>query len=207
MRGTLKGWQKFWCVVKPGMLLIYKSAKHGQWVGTVLLNGCEILQRPSKKEGFCFKIYHPLEHYMWATKGPKGELAGSIAQPMPKDHLILRADSESDGKCWLDALEVAQNQGYSLQKDNKGMLSELYGKDDKEDQDEEQGIPDQDEDSNDGMEKSDSENELDDTIGPLGREGEDEIDEGPIIETTYLKEKGEEYLGQVLLQSVVCFSL
>lgn len=25
------------------------------------------------------------------------------------------------GKCWLDALEVAQNQGYSLQKDNKGM--------------------------------------------------------------------------------------
>lgn len=73
--------------------------QHGQWVGTVLLNGCEILQRPSKKEGFCFKIYHPLEHYMWATKGPKGELAGSIAQPMPKDHLILRADSESDGKC------------------------------------------------------------------------------------------------------------
>ena len=35
---------------------------------------------------------------MWATKGPKGELAGSIAQPMPKDHLILRADSESDGQ-------------------------------------------------------------------------------------------------------------
>jgi len=27
VRGTLKGWQKFWCVVKPGMLLIYKSAK------------------------------------------------------------------------------------------------------------------------------------------------------------------------------------
>ena len=25
------------------------------------------------------------------------------------------------GKCWLDALEVAQNQGYSIQKDNKGM--------------------------------------------------------------------------------------
>lgn len=64
----------------------------------MLLTGCEILQRPSKKDGFCFKIYHPLEHYIWSTKGPKGELAGSIAQPMPKDHLILRADSESDGK-------------------------------------------------------------------------------------------------------------
>ena len=75
-------------------------AQHGQWVGTVLLNGCEILERPSKKEGFCFKIYHPLEHYIWATKGPKGEMAGSITQPLPKDHLILRADSESDGK-WI----------------------------------------------------------------------------------------------------------
>lgn len=199
VRGTLKGWQKFWCVVKPGMLLIYKSSKHGQWVGTVLLNGCEILQRPSKKEGFCFKIYHPLEHYMWATRGPKGELAGSIAQPMPKDHLILRADSESDGRCWLDALEVAQNQGYSIQKDNKGMLSELYGKDDKEDREDDSGIPavqDQDDDSNDGMEKSDSDNELDDTIGPLGRDGGEEIEEGPVEETVYVEEKGEEYLGQ-----------
>lgn len=27
----------------------------------------------------------------------------------------------NEGKCWLDALEVAQNQGYSIQKDNKGM--------------------------------------------------------------------------------------
>ena len=27
VRGTLKGWAKFWCVIKPGMLLIYKSAK------------------------------------------------------------------------------------------------------------------------------------------------------------------------------------
>lgn len=38
-------------------------------------------------------------------------------------------------------------------------------------------------------------------------EGEDEIDEGPIIETSYLKEKGEEYLGQVLLQTVICLCL
>ncbi|XP_073245268.1 oxysterol-binding protein-related protein 8-like isoform X2 [Porites lutea] len=196
VRGTLKGWAKFWCVIKPGMLLIYKSAKHGQWVGTVLLNGCEILERPSKKEGFCFKIYHPLEHYIWATKGPKGEMAGSITQPLPKDHLILRADSESDGHCWLDALEVAQNQGYSIQKENKGMLSELYGKDDKEDRDDEQGLPDRDEDSNDGMDKSDSDNELDDTLGPLEKDANEEIDDGPIVETVYVTEKGEEYLGQ-----------
>ncbi|KAJ7323781.1 Oxysterol-binding protein- protein 8 [Desmophyllum pertusum] len=216
VRGTLKGWGKFWCVVKPGMLLIYKSAKHGQWVGTVLLNGCEILQRPSKKEGFCFKIYHPLEHYMWATKGPKGEMAGSIAQPMPKDHLILRADSESDGEShWLtrsvehlkpEALCIKNLCCLKYWTDLNActllliQLSELYGKDDKEDRDDESGIPgiqDQDDDSNDAMEKSDSDNELDDTIGPLGREADDEVDEGPVVETSYVSEKGEEYLGQV----------
>ncbi|KAJ7323776.1 Oxysterol-binding protein- protein 8 [Desmophyllum pertusum] len=101
-------------------------------------------------------------------------MAGSIAQPMPKDHLILRADSESDGE-----------------------LSELYGKDDKEDRDDEvefQAF--KDDDSNDAMEKSDSDNELDDTIGPLGREADDEVDEGPVVETSYVSEKGEEYLGQ-----------
>lgn len=27
VRGTLKGWTKLWCVLKPGMLLLYKSSK------------------------------------------------------------------------------------------------------------------------------------------------------------------------------------
>ncbi|KAG8179302.1 hypothetical protein JTE90_024150 [Oedothorax gibbosus] len=27
VRGTLKGWTKLWCVLKPGMLLLYKSPK------------------------------------------------------------------------------------------------------------------------------------------------------------------------------------
>lgn len=27
VRGSLKGWTKLWCVLKPGMLLLYKSAK------------------------------------------------------------------------------------------------------------------------------------------------------------------------------------
>lgn len=44
------------------------SAQEEQWVGTVILNGCEVIERPSKKEGFCFKIYHPLQNYIWATK-------------------------------------------------------------------------------------------------------------------------------------------
>uniref|UniRef100_A0A8C7IQD9 Oxysterol-binding protein n=1 Tax=Oncorhynchus kisutch TaxID=8019 RepID=A0A8C7IQD9_ONCKI len=107
IRGTLKSWTKLWCVLKPGVLLIYKTHKNGQWVGTVLLNACELIERPSKKDGFCFKLFHPLEQSIWAVKGPKGETVGSITQPLPGSHLIFRATSESDGRCWMDALELA----------------------------------------------------------------------------------------------------
>lgn len=70
IRGTLKSWTKLWCVLKPGVLLIYKTNKNGQWVGTVLLNACELIERPSKKDGFCFKLFHPLEQSIWAVKVP-----------------------------------------------------------------------------------------------------------------------------------------
>uniref|UniRef100_UPI00398F50FA oxysterol-binding protein-related protein 5-like isoform X2 n=1 Tax=Pristiophorus japonicus TaxID=55135 RepID=UPI00398F50FA len=107
IRGTLKSWTKLWCVLKPGVLLIYKTPNNGQWVGTILLNTCELIERPSKKDGFCFKLFHPLDQSIWAVKGPKGENVGSITQPLPGSYLIFRAASESDGRCWMDALELA----------------------------------------------------------------------------------------------------
>ncbi|XP_041894698.1 oxysterol-binding protein-related protein 5-like isoform X3 [Corvus kubaryi] len=100
IRGTLKSWTKLWCVLKPGVLLIYKTPKIGQWVGTILLHSCELIERPSKKDGFCFKLFHPLDQSIWAVKGPKGENVGSITQPLPSSYLIFRAASESDGKFW-----------------------------------------------------------------------------------------------------------
>lgn len=72
IRGTLKSWTKLWCVLKPGVLLIYKTPKVGQWVGTVLLHCCELIERPSKKDGFCFKLFHPLDQSVWAVKVPRG---------------------------------------------------------------------------------------------------------------------------------------
>ncbi|XP_055900549.1 oxysterol-binding protein-related protein 8-like isoform X2 [Biomphalaria glabrata] len=109
VRGTLKGWSKLWCVCKPAMLIIYKSEKMktGHWVGTILLNTCHLLQRPSKKEGFCFKLFHPLDQSIWATKGPKGETIGAFVQPLPMSYAIFRAPSENQGKCWMDGLELA----------------------------------------------------------------------------------------------------
>lgn len=110
VRGSLKGWTKLWCVLKPGLLLLYKSpkiAKSSQWVGTVLLNACELIERPSKKDGFCFKIFHPLEQSIWASRGPRNEAIGALVQPLPVSHLIFRAPSEAAGKCWMDALELS----------------------------------------------------------------------------------------------------
>ncbi|XP_046861335.1 oxysterol-binding protein-related protein 8-like isoform X2 [Xenia sp. Carnegie-2017] len=196
IRGTLKNWARFWCVVKPGALVIYKNNKEEQWVGTVILNGCEFIERPSKKEGFCFKIYHPLQNYIWSTKGPRGEIAGALVGiPLPKDHLILRSASETDGRCWLDALEVSHKQAYNMHRDNKGMVSDLYGKPTStEDREEETaqamghlsaaGGVEIDED------KSDSEDENADN-GII-----DYADSGSIVETTYTEEKEPEYLGE-----------
>ncbi|XP_064635673.1 oxysterol-binding protein-related protein 8-like isoform X3 [Lineus longissimus] len=113
VRGTLKGWTKLWCVLKPGLLVLYKSHKQksSHWVGTILLNTCELIERPSKKDGFCFKLFHPLDQSIWATKlnfqGPKGETMGAWTQPLPYSYLIFRALSEAAGKCWMDALELA----------------------------------------------------------------------------------------------------
>lgn len=83
VRGTLKSWTKLWCVLKPGLLLIYKSqkTKSSHWVGTVMLTSCQVIERPSKKDGFCFKLFHPLEQSIWAPRGPDKETIGKTTYP------------------------------------------------------------------------------------------------------------------------------
>ncbi|XP_040570117.1 oxysterol-binding protein-related protein 8 isoform X3 [Lepeophtheirus salmonis] len=109
VRGSLKSWCKLWCVVKPGLLLLYKSpkVKSSHWIGTIILSTCELIERPSKKDGFCFKLFHPMDQSIWASKGPNGETIGAVVQPLPNSHLIFRAPNNATGKCWMDALELA----------------------------------------------------------------------------------------------------
>lgn len=109
IRGTLKSWTKLWCVLKPGLLFIYKSPKikSSHWVGTVLLTSCQVIERPSKKDGFCFKLFHPMDQTIWAPRGPDKETMGAVIQPLPTSYLIFRAPSQAAGKCWLDALELS----------------------------------------------------------------------------------------------------
>jgi len=108
IRGSLKSWTKLWCVLKPGLLLLYRSkAKSSHWIGTIILSTCELIERPSKKDGFCFKLFHPMDQSVWASKGPEGESIGAVVQPLPTSHLIFRAPTNAAGKCWMDALELA----------------------------------------------------------------------------------------------------
>lgn len=109
VRGSLKSWTKLWCVLKPGLLLLYKSqkAKSSHWIGTIILSSCELIERPSKKDGFCFKLFHPMDQSVWASRGPEGETMGAVVQPLPTSHLIFRAPTPAAGKCWMDALELA----------------------------------------------------------------------------------------------------
>uniref|UniRef100_A0A8C1J925 Oxysterol-binding protein n=1 Tax=Cyprinus carpio TaxID=7962 RepID=A0A8C1J925_CYPCA len=128
IRGSLKSWTKLWCILKPGILLIYKTPGSDHWVGTILLNACKLIERPSKKDGFCFKLYHPLEKSIWAMKGPKGESVGSITQPLPSNYLIFRAASESDGEQWcLSSLKLSSQYGVHLRTTACGFLQDAVG--------------------------------------------------------------------------------
>ena len=109
VRGSLKNWIKLYVILKPGIMLLFKSdkMKSGQWVGTIILNSCQLLERPSKKHGFCFKIFHPLERSIWASKGPAGETYINVPYMLlPTFYLIFRAPSEKIGNIWMEAIEL-----------------------------------------------------------------------------------------------------
>lgn len=84
-------------MLKPGVLLIYKTPKVGQWVGTVLLHCCELIERPSKKDGFCFKLFHPLDQSVWAVKVPQ---CGPRDSGGPGEERCPWVRWEGAGACW-----------------------------------------------------------------------------------------------------------
>ena len=127
IRGSLKNWVKLYVILKPGIMLLYKSdkMKAGQWVGTIILNSCQLLERPSKKHGFCFKLFHPMEKSIWASKGPAGETYINMPYMLlPTFYLIFRAPSEKIGNIWMDAIELTLKSGHLLKP--TGCLNATY---------------------------------------------------------------------------------
>ncbi|VDN20593.1 unnamed protein product [Gongylonema pulchrum] len=139
IRGTLRKWNRYYCVLKPGLLLIYKSNKidkHGYWIGTVLLNNCELIERPSKKDGFCFKLFHLMDQSIWGSREPLGENHGAVTlQPITTTYLICRAPSEQAGGCWMDALQLTLHcSGLLMRTMRKLSASEKKGATEEEEQ-------------------------------------------------------------------------
>ncbi len=54
----------------------------------MILSTCTLIERPSKKDGYCFKLYHPMFQSIWANRGPEGETMGAVVQPLPTNHLV-----------------------------------------------------------------------------------------------------------------------
>lgn len=99
-RTAFKRWIKVWCQVKPGYLIMYNSqeAQKKHRLGVLLLSVCQVMNRPTKKEGFCFKLINPFGCSVWAKSSTRA-LAFSQAS------LTLRASDPSTGKLWLESLE------------------------------------------------------------------------------------------------------
>ena len=83
--------------------------KSGQWIGTVLLNITNTIERPSKKHGFCFKLFNVTDQNIWAKQGcgPQGETFGAITIPLPLTYLMFRAPSQNSGNRWMNGINLS----------------------------------------------------------------------------------------------------
>lgn len=106
VRSRLKNWHKFYAVLHPGRLVIYKENK-SDWVATVLLYGGNCQERPTRKSGFSFKYYNPQNSHILASKGPKGESFFNF-YILPHDACIFRCATD-EGLAWVTAMEEAKS--------------------------------------------------------------------------------------------------
>lgn len=67
-RSVFRNWHRFYCTVRPGMIVYYKDEAMNFWAGTVLLQNGQVIERPTKMGGYGFKFFHPLKHSIHALK-------------------------------------------------------------------------------------------------------------------------------------------
>lgn len=110
MRNSLKKWQPRWIVLQPGRLIYFRSPAEvdkDTCSGILTLAGCEVRKRPSKKDGFCFKIFHLAQYPIYAKQGLKGETLKKALLPVGADYCIMRVNDENDQKRFIDAIRQA----------------------------------------------------------------------------------------------------
>nr|ACI90348.1 oxysterol-binding protein-like protein [Philodina roseola] len=125
VRGTLRYWTRLWAILKPGLLLLYRGpASMGHVKVCIRSNAFQndktffsinlVTPRPTKRSGFCFKIWHQTGKSIWTQRGPNNEQSGSLTFPLPMSYLICRTSDTTAGRCWIDALELTMKYSKTL---------------------------------------------------------------------------------------------
>ena len=63
------------------METIFQDMLRDRCVGILRLADCKVQNRPTNKEGFCFKIYHTLHYPIYHKYGLKGETLKMASLP------------------------------------------------------------------------------------------------------------------------------
>eukprot|EP01134_Creolimax_fragrantissima_P005346 CFRG5346T1 len=124
-RDAFKAWHARYYELAPGVLHYYKqrrrrgvsgtagaidgARRREEWYGTINLASCKIMYRPSKKEGYCFKIFQPQGKNIFGAKGVVESL------PIATDYIILRSTDASEGQLWFNAIQkmITSNEDHS----------------------------------------------------------------------------------------------
>eukprot|EP00040_Diaphanoeca_grandis_P023509 m.128046 g.128046 ORF g.128046 m.128046 type:complete len:813 (+) comp29310_c0_seq1:313-2751(+) len=106
IRSLMKTWHKFHCKLYPGQLQFYSDNSAKKWMGTIRLFGGEVIERPTKKQGFGFKYVNKKFQNIYEQRGPRGEMFFNI-HILPNDYCIMRTVTPEERKSWLAAIQDA----------------------------------------------------------------------------------------------------
>lgn len=107
VRNMMKQWKDRYLVLLPGRLVIFRSpseAAKSNASGMVLLQGCDVRPRPSKKDGSCFKIFSLNQYPIYSRQGLKGESISSALLPVGADYCILRCLDAATMNAWIEKI-------------------------------------------------------------------------------------------------------
>jgi hypothetical protein len=107
VRNLMKKWKDRYIILLPGRLVIFRSsseAAKSSASGMIMLQGCDVRPRPSKKDGSCFKIYSLNQYPIYSRQGLKGESISSAILPVGADYCILRVQDTATMNVWLDKI-------------------------------------------------------------------------------------------------------
>lgn len=110
VRNSLNKWNARVVRLYPGKLVWYKTPpeKGGHENAVILLDkGCFVTQRPTKKEGFCIKIFNVYGHPIHSKSDLKGKPFLKPRMGHANNYCLLLLANSEEGKKWVKKLIAA----------------------------------------------------------------------------------------------------